>query len=539
MKPLKRLLRPFWLQLVTLCVGAVVQSLLSVGMAVLTSYVVDAGLSQTPSFPALGAGLLAALLFGGVLQAFLSWQAGSSFDRMVAQLRQDLLKSAEHMGGSLLQGGHSGMLLSRGMEDVHTMCVGLTSTIPNVLGQLSRLAASFGAVLMLYRPVAGFLLAVVALAGMGAACLRPVIKRRQREVRLAEERAMVHFQESLGRLELIQALSAEKEDQRRFSVRVDQSLAAKRRRRIVSIGGRSLLSMASQLGTGGLLLWGIYQVSQGMLSYGSLTAMLQLLALFRGPAIGLSSIWTQLATIDVASERLSELLLDSISPGCVPAESGLELRAVVFKDVTFTYPGDEVPALAHYTARIRLTDWTCLTGVSGQGKTTLFRLMLGLYQPESGQVYVETDRGPVPCGAATRRWFAYVPQDYALFSGNIRDNLLLVSPEADEERLKWALDVAQAGFVKELPAGEDTPVGENNAGLSKGQLQRLAIARAVLMERPVLLLDECTSALDESTERAVLRALHQLGLAAVVVTHRPGALEGLNGLTMMTMEDEP
>jgi len=537
-KPLKNRVRAFRWPLIILCVGALVQSLLSVGMAVLTSYVVDAGLTQSPRFLQLGIGLLTVLVSMVLLKAFLSWQAGISADRMAAQLRQDLLRSAEQAGGNLLQGSHSGMLLNRSMEDVHTICAGLTGTIHNICGQLSRLAASFGAVLMLYRPVAGFLMVAAALVGAGAACLRPVIKRRQREVRQSEEEAMIHFQESVGRLELIQALGVEEEDQRRFSVRMEQSLKAKHRRRMVSIGGHSLLSMTSQLGTGGLLLWGIYQVSQGKLSYGSLTAMLQLLSLFRGPAIGLSSIWTHLATIDVAGERLNELMLDDPVPSGLPMKVQPELLAVVFEDVTFTYPGDEAPALAHYTTRIPLRDWTCLTGVSGRGKTTIFRLIMGLYQPEEGRVYVETDRGSFPCGDETRSWFAYVPQDYALFSGNIRDNLLLVAPEADKARRKWALDIAQAGFVEELSAGEETTVGENNAGLSRGQLQRLAIARAVLMERPVLLLDECTSALDECTERAVLQALHQLGGVAILVTHRPNALDGLSRLLMMTMEDE-
>jgi len=219
-KPLKNRVRAFRWPLIILCVGALVQSLLSVGMAVLTSYVVDAGLTQSPRFLPLGIGLLTVLVSMVLLKAFLSWQAGISADRMAAQLRQDLLRSAEQAGGNLLQGSHSGMLLNRSMEDVHTICAGLTGTIPNICGQLSRLAASFGAVLMLYSPVAGFLMVAAALVGAGAACLRPVIKRRQREVRQSEEEAMIHFQESVGRLELIQALGVEEEDQRRFSVRM-------------------------------------------------------------------------------------------------------------------------------------------------------------------------------------------------------------------------------------------------------------------------------------------------------------------------------
>lgn len=192
--------------------------------------------------------------------------------------------------------------------------------------------------------------------------------------------------------------------------------------------------------------------------------------------------------------------------------------------------------MENFSARFPMDGWACLTGVSGRGKTTLFKLILGLYTPQQGRVYLETAQGDVPCSEATRHLFAYVPQDYALFSGTVLENLLLVAPDADEEKRKNALQIAEATFVLDMAAGENTVLRENNTGLSKGQLQRLAIARAVLMERPVLLLDECTSALDAETEAAVLRNLQTLGKNAILVTHRPEALENLENIHPILME---
>ena len=166
----------------------------------------------------------------------------------------------------------------------------------------------------------------------------------------------------------------------------------------------------------------------------------------------------------------------------------------------------------------------------------MFKLILGLYTPQSGCVYLETAQGNIPCSEDTRSLFAYVPQDYALFSGTVLENLQLVAPDASASQLEEALQTAQAGFVLEMPDGLRTPLGENNTGLSMGQLQRIAIARAVLMDRPVLLLDECTSALDAKTEKAVLEALKATGRQAVLVTHRPETLENISGITAVSME---
>jgi ATP-binding cassette subfamily B protein len=262
--------------------------------------------------------------------------------------------------------------------------------------------------------------------------------------------------------------------------------------------------------------------------------MLQLLSQFRTPVLGLSGLWSRLAAVEVAAERLSALLI----PACPvePQTVDGEIRAIVLEDVTFAYPGDETPVLQNFSFRFPLEDWSCLTGVSGKGKTTIFKLILGLYQPQKGRIYLQTDRGEIPCSEATRHLFAYVPQDYALFSGTVLENLQLIDPDITTDKLRQMLEIAQADFIWELTDREQTQVRENNAGLSKGQLQRLAIARAVLMDRPVFLLDECTSALDARTEDAVLRSLKAMKKKAILVTHRPEALEALEDIAAVSME---
>ena len=343
---------------------------------------------------------------------------------------------------------------------------------------------------------------------------------------------MSTMQEDLQQLELIQSLDAQKPILFRFQSKLQSSLDAKRSRRVWTVGTTGVINTVTLAGSGALLLWGAVRVADGSLSYGALTSMIQLFALFRAPVLGLSGLWTRLAAVEVASSRLKDLLHGEIPPA--PPASNAQVHAVVFEDVSFGYPGEEAPVLEHFSARFPLENWACITGISGKGKTTLFKLILGLYKPQSGRVYLETDKGELLCGPETRHLFAYVPQDYALFSGTIRENLELVAPDSPEKQRK-AIALAQADFVWGLTAEDETLLRENNTGLSKGQLQRLAIARAILMERPVLLLDECTSALDADTETQVLANLHGLGKKAILVTHRPEALKDLSGITPVSM----
>lgn len=511
----------------TLC-----NSVLQVVLALLMRYVIDSAVYRDGRLILWGCLLIADLVALVALGCGTNWLTGSAGDRFSADLRSRLLASAAYSTDVRPKGYHSGQLLSRGMEDVRTVCDGVVHALPSLIGQVTRLLCAFAAVFLLERRLACILAAVAVVVIVAVGLIRSVLKTYHHRVRQSDERLLSAMQEDLQQLELIQSLQVQPKILSRFADRAKENLGIKTKRRVFHVGVNSITNICTLTGTGILLLWGAAQVAGDVLSYGTLTAMLQLLSMFRGPVLGLSGLWTRLTAVEVAAERLDGLLH---SPPQAPKREITGVTAIVFEDVTFTYPDDDTPILCNFSVKLPIEKWTCLTGMSGKGKTTMFKLILGLYTPDSGRVYLKTATGDIPCGEATRYLFAYVPQDYALFSGTIQENLLLVS-DADEKERRAALSLAQADFVWELTAGEQTQVRENNAGLSKGQLQRLAIARAVLMDRPIFLLDECTSALDTQTEEKVLHALHSLGKQAVLVTHRPEVIEKLPQISRVNME---
>lgn len=533
-KFLRQQIRPYRLRLLSISLLMVFQSFLQVSMALLTRYVIDTALRGSKQLILWGILLALDIALQIGVNGLLNWYSASTTDRMVATLRERLLRSAVYSVDSRLQDYHSGALLSRAIEDVYIVCDGYVQAMPALLGQCTRLVGAFVAVALL-----DWHLALVLLAGGGImvatiSVVRPVLKARQRKVRSAEDAVMASMQEDLQQLELIQSIQAQEPVADRFRQEQQTSLAAMDRRRIWSVGIRGFVNVATLLGTGVILLWGADCVAKEQLSFGALTAILQLLTQFRGPVVSISGLWTRFAAVEVAAERLAPVM---DIPKQKQKKEVSRPKAVVFEKVTFRYPGDELAVLENFSLRLPLEGWTSLFGISGRGKTTLFKLILGLYEPQEGRVYLETEEGKMLCSASTRHLFAYVPQDYALFSGTVGENLRLVAPDADIARLEQVLTVAAAEFVQELPAGLETCLGENNTGLSKGQLQRLAIARAVLMERRILLLDECTSALDAETESRVLQNLYECCGNALLVTHRPQALEPLTQINHITMHE--
>lgn len=523
--------RPYRHRIWCLNILSVLQAVDQVAIALVSRYVIDSAIYRKEQLLFWGILLVAVLLLLVLLHAVYSWLAGSTVDKCTAKMRHDMVRAAACCKAEQMHRYHSGTLLSRGMEDVKTVCNGMANVLPHMIGQLARLGGALAVVIFLYPGLSPVLIAAGAVVGIASAVFRPVMRKQHNRVRKTEETVMAEFQEDLGHLELIKSLQMEENVLTRFERKLKVSLSAQHKRRRVSVSVQSMISLLSQLGTGALLLWGAVQVAKGDISYGSLTAMIQLLAIFRSPVLGLSGLWTQLTAVEVADNRLRELLDNSQPTQVKTLPEDIRVEKVIFENVTFGYPDDVQPALEDFTAELNLGRWTCLTGASGKGKSTIFRLILGIYEPQQGRVYLRTNHGDIPCGEATRELFAYVPQDYALFSGTVMENLLLAKADATQEERERALQIACCDFILDAPEGEMTEVLENNSGLSKGQIQRLAIARAVLMQRPIFLLDECTSALDAATEGRVLEQIAGLGKQAIVVTHRPEVLQNRTDVT--------
>jgi len=277
------------------------------------------------------------------------------------------------------------------------------------------------------------------------------------------------------------------------------------------------------------LVWSAVGIVNGVMTFGDLTALTQLVAQLQGPFVNLSGVYPKYIAMMAAADRLMELEdccgEAQQEENCDCRRLYEEMTDLVAEGLNFSYDRDQV--LKNSDFSVSKGSFTVIFGPSGIGKSTIFKLFLGIFPPKSGKLFVKCGEKQVEISRKTRKLFAYVPQGNLLFSGTLRDNLTLTKPDATEEELQNAIFAScMDGFLPQLPHGLETILGENAHGLSEGQAQRLAIARAVLGGAPILLLDEVTSALDAETEAQVLRRLRDLPDRTVIaVTHRPAALE--------------
>ena len=501
---------------VWLSVLAVAQSLLSVLFALAMRNVVN---NAVAGEALRGWGLFLAVLSVAIplvfgLRRLLTFRIS---DRAVAALRQTLMKMIQQKRYDALHDIHGGVLLDRLLNDVYTVSDRYIKTIPSAVGQVAQLVGSMGVLWVIRAPVAVLVIAAGVVLALFGFVFRRLIRKHYRKARDTEEQLTACMQEELEQLEILRCAASGKAEQR-LADRQKNWLASRFTLRTMQTGGSTLFSLLVQVGTAVLMGWGALQIRAGLMAVGDLTAMLQLVALFRSPVSGLTGLQAQLAAADTAWERLDAIhsLPDEEPEIALPSN----IRSLCFRNVTFRYGAEEAPVFSDFSAEIPLDRWTQLAGVSGKGKSTFYRLVLGLFQPESGEIVLKTDQGEIPCNAATRRLFAWVPQTPVLFSGTIRENLLLYAQDVSENALALAMEQAQCGFVYDLPRGLDSTVGQFGEGLSVGQRQRIAVARALLSNARVLLLDEITSALDMSTADALLTALKKDYPAALFATHR-------------------
>ncbi|MES2097120.1 MAG: ABC transporter transmembrane domain-containing protein [Pseudomonadota bacterium] len=381
----------------------------------------------------------------------------------------------------------------------------------------------------------GILVVIVPLLALGR---RLRSTSRTSQDRIADIGAMAV--EVFSAMKIVQAFGQEQREAGRFKTVVEQSFAIAKRRILL----RAILTAAFIVlifGSITLLLWStVAEVAAGRLTAGSLSAFLATSVLVSGAFGALSDVYGDLLRAAGAAERLSELLSEEpeIRAPAKPATMPEPARgAIRFDQVTFHYPTRrDVSALADFSLDVRPGETVAVVGPSGAGKTTLFQLIQRFYDPESGIVSVDGVPLPQADPADIRQRIAMVPQETVIFGASARDNIRYGNWNASDEQIWAAAEAANAAeFLRKLPDGLDTFLGEAGARLSGGQRQRVAIARALLRDAPILLLDEATSALDAESEQLVQQALDRLmtGRTTLVIAHRLATVRAADRIIVM------
>ena len=509
----------------------------SVFSALLFKEVVDGAVSG-----ALRVFLAGAALYGGILAAQTAcyaldyWLRERIAVRMENQIRMALYRTVLRSDYASVSAWHTGELNNHLNGDVGIISSSLITIFPRLASMLVSLIGAFGVLLFLnWR----FALCLALLGGVflfSSTIFRRITRRLHREVQKQYDLFLSFLQETAQHLLIIRAFCAEDRAARLFGERLSFLQAARMKRNHFSNFCATSLDLAVNAGYLLGLIWCGIGIIDGRMTYGTLAAVLQLIRQIQSPFANISSLIPQYYAMTASIDRLR--VLEDLPPEPIPPdettrearESLARFESLHARGLSFSY--DRLPVFENACLDIRRGDFVAFTGVSGIGKSTFLKLLLAVYLPETGSVGITGADGICyPVSPATRFLFSYVPQGNFLLSGTIYETVAFLCEDrelTDEKKaaIRHACGIACADeFIREMPDGYDTVIGERGAGLSEGQAQRLAIARAIATGAPVLLLDEATSALDEDTERRILDHLRTLsGRTVLIVTHRKKAL---------------
>lgn len=431
---------------------------------------------------------------------------------------------------------HTAQWMNRLTSDTVVVSTSVAKVIPNLAGMVIKMIGAFCAILIL-EPKFAFVVipAGIALIVMGY-FVRPLMKRLHGDIQEADGNVRELIQERLDNLLIVDAYSRQAHSVEMAGQRMEAHLHARMKRNNMSNVNQVGFNVAIQgmyLVAAGFCAWGILH---GTVSYGTMTALLQMISYLQSPLAGMGGYFTQWYAMLSSSERLmeAESLPADIAEGMEDQYTDSVPDMICLENLVFSYvekvEDQEMLHTIHYEDQyFRKGEFIALAGPSGCGKSTLLKLLMGIYRPDSGRILLARGSVRKLLTAEHRRLFAYVPQGNMLMSGTIRQIITFYDSKAMEREadLRRALRVSCCEeFVDALPQGMDTVLGEHGSGLSEGQIQRIALARAVFSDRPVLLLDEATSALDEQTEALLLENLKTMtDKTVLIVTHRPRACE--------------
>ncbi len=420
---------------------------------------------------------------------------------------------------------HTGDVINRMEEDVKTVVGFITETLPKTLSVVMMFVGAFFYLMQMDTWLAittvGILPVFISVSRIYVAQMRKLSRR----VRTSDSRIQNLLTEAVQHVTLLKTMEAGEQMVGQLEGQQAELRHHVRQRTKFSIVSNLFVNGGFSLGYLIAFLWGAVRMSAHTITFGQMTAFLQLVYRIQGPARDMIRLAPAFVSVFTAAERLLELEecpvekqgeSDSFTGSC----------GIRIKDVSYCYEGDNSPVIQNLSFDFRPGTCTAIMGETGAGKTTLLRLILALIRPSDGRVEIYNDERADEISPLHRCNLVYVPQGNTLLSGTIRDNLLMANPKAKDEELWTALRMACADFVADLPQQLDTVCSEYGGGLSEGQAQRIAIARALMRNRPIMLFDEATSALDVETERRLLeQVLNNHHKTILFITHRKAVVD--------------
>lgn len=418
---------------------------------------------------------------------------------------------------------HSGDLMSRLTSDALLVCEQYIHILPSAVSSVLRLGTAIIALYSLDKKFLVIIIVCSVLIPFIIGVSRRYIKDLHKRVQQKDSIVRSFMQEMLENLFAVKVFGIE-EKIVNISLKQQKSFYREKvKKRSFSILAGIAFSLAFAVGFLIAVAYGSYGVLNGTMTFGSVVAIIQLVNQLRSPAVSITGIIPAFYNMISSAQRLIEISGSEDEKTEYPEMDYDKFVKIRVEDATFGYREESVINNATFT--INKGEFIGIKGPSGAGKSTLFKLITGLYPLDNGSAVVETTNGEMDC-KYTKRLFSFVPQDNMLFSGSVRENITILNPDATDEEIRKALEISAAEFAYDLDGGLDFVLGESGAGVSQGQAQRLAIARALLGKGKVLLMDEATSALDSETEKTVMKKLKENDdITVVFITHREMVLE--------------
>ena len=517
-------------------IGAVISGCY-IWFALLSRQIIDAALGSQPRREIISIALVivSVLLLQVVLSIISNNIRIRALCRMEYNLKNTVFISVTKKKYKELTAFHTGELLNRLMRDAENIALAVTELIVRPVSYITRIAAGV-AVLITISPVF-----TLVFAGCAAVLLifgrtyKKRIKPLYKKCLESEGVIRGYTAESLDNMVVIKSFGAADMTLKKIMRLQGKNYKARLRRNVVNNIASTLSYLVFTAGYYIALTWGAFAVSGGAMSLGTLVSLLQIISQVQAPIKSASGLMPQFYEMTASTERLIELEeLEEESAEQLPEPKSNAVKDRSFNslnigNISFCYNNtNDKNVLDNFSMVLKKGEIVGISGLSGIGKTTIFKLILGLYSPDSGRMYFDTEGGTIDTDERTRRYFGFVPQGNLIFSGSLRDNIIYAAGDNSTMQEQELADIISVCRLEQLAAdlkdGIDTEVGERGFSLSEGQIQRVAIARAIASKAPILLLDEFTSALDQETELSLFDGIKKLGRSCIIISHKKGTL---------------